>query len=354
MKNFYLNKVNLKSRKQPFIIAEIGVNHGCSIKLAKKQILLAKRGGADAIKFQTYKAESLASKYSPSYWDLKKEKTKNQLELFKKFDKFKIKDYEILAKYFKNLGICFSTTPFDTEIARKINKLVTFFKIASADITNQPLLEEVAKTKKPIILSTGASNINEIMQAKKITPKQAKKKIIITPCILHYPTLNKNANLMMIKDLQEKFPSNYIGYSDHTLPSENMESLLISHIFGAKVIEKHFTHNKKLKGNDHYHAMDYKDLLKTRKIIATYNDLIGKKEKKPIKSEKVSRLNARRSLVASRNLSKGQIIKYSDILIKRPGHGISPMLLKKIVGKKLVVNLREDKIFLKKHFKNFE
>ena len=140
----------------------------------------------------------------------------------------------------------------------------------------------MAKTNKPII-STGASNIQEIKRAIKIIEKKGNKKIIILHCILNYPTENSNANLRMIIDLKKKFKNYYIGYSDHTLPSENMEALFTSYILGAKVIEKHFTHNKSLKGNDHYHAMDYKDLIKFKNLILNYNELLGKEKKNVLK-----------------------------------------------------------------------
>lgn len=329
---------------QPYIIAEIGVNHNCNIKLAKKQILLAKKGGANAVKFQTYKAEKIASKFSKYYWDLKEEKTKSQFSLFKKYDHFSEKDYNELALYCKKIKIDFSSTPFDIECVNYLKKIVKFFKIASSDITNFQLLEKVAKTKLPMVISTGASTIREIKEAVKFIRKFNKKKITILHCTLSYPTQNKNANIGAINDLRLTFPDNYIGYSDHTKSSKNYEVLSLAYLFGAIIIEKHFTHNKRLKGNDHYHSFDNKDLKNFRKKIDEYISIYGKGKKVVLDSEKKSRLNARRSLIINKNLKKGSRVKKNDISIKRPGIGIQPKFFNKVVGKKLKKDKTEDQV----------
>ena len=170
---FNYNKI--KKNKTSYIIAEIGVNHDCSLKKAKKLILLAKKGGAHAAKFQSYKAEKIVKKNSKAYWDLKKEKTKSQYELFSKLDKFEPIDYKKLSLFCKNKKIDFLSTPFDLDSVKFLKPLVPLFKISSSDITNIPLLREIAKTKKPTILSTGASNISEIKKAIKILNKGNKK-----------------------------------------------------------------------------------------------------------------------------------------------------------------------------------
>ena len=248
-----MKKDFFKKLKKPYVIAEIGVNHECSLIRAKKMIRLAKNGGADAVKFQTYKAETLASRYSPAYWDLKKEKTNSQFRLFKKYDKFGFNDYKILFKFCKKIKIDFLSTPFDLNAVKYLKKLISFYKIASADINNFPLLQSVGKTKKPVLISTGASTIKEIKEAVKILKKNGSKSIAIMHCILNYPTENNNANLGMIKNLKETFKNKVIGYSDHTVPDKHMSSLLFAYTLGAQIFEKHFTDNKSLKGNDHYH-----------------------------------------------------------------------------------------------------
>jgi len=331
-----------KKLKKPYIIAEIGVNHECSLKRARGMILKAKKGGADAVKFQTYKAETLASKKSPVYWNTKKEKTKSQYKLFQKFDKFNFKEYKILYFYCKKLRIDFVSTPFDAESVSKLKKFVPFFKIASADINNFPLLVSVAKTLKPVLISTGASTISEIKRAVQMLNKNGAKSISIMHCILNYPTKDKDANLLMIKSLKKEFPKNIIGYSDHTLPDKNMSSLQFAYNLGAEIFEKHFTDNKKLSGNDHYHSMDYKDIITFRRFVENFNTKLGKFTKKPLKSESKSIKFARRSIYSRTKIYKGDKIKNNQIICKRPGTGISPMFWNKVLGKKAKINLDED------------
>ncbi len=346
-----LGKKIVSKKSLPYIIAEIGVNHECSLQMAKKLIYLAKKGGADAAKFQTYKAHLITSKYAKSYWDTKKEKTKSQFELFKKFDLFEKKHYEELSDYCKKLKIEFISTPFDIEAVDMLDKLVKFYKISSSDITNFPLLKKIASKKKPVILSTGASNLKEIREALNCLKKNNCKKIILLHCILNYPTHDKDANLNMISSLQKNFPKHIVGYSDHTLPSEDMKNVTIAYILGARVIEKHFTINKKMTGNDHYHSMDYKDLIKLKNQINEVKLIIGNKEKTYLKSEKNSRKFARRSIVAKNFIKKNQIIKFSDLICKRPGTGLEPAKLNFIIGKKAKRNLKEDQVISKKDIK---
>lgn len=344
-----MNLVKIGKRKitefsKPFIIAEIGVNHECSLKKAKQLVSQAKKSGADVVKFQTYKAEKIASKFSPSYWDRREEKTKNQFELFKKLDHFNEKEYKIIYRFCKKIGIEFASTPFDLESVDMLNNMVTFFKVSSSDITNFPLLKKVASKKKPIILSTGASTIKEIKEALAVI-KKYKNKVILMHCILNYPTLNKNANLRMISSLKKEFPNNLIGYSDHTLPCKNMTNLCTAYSIGATIIEKHFTDNKNQKGNDHYHAMDKNDLkVFLKKSDEIYESLGNHKFKTFIDSEKISRKNARRSIVVTKNVVKGEKITKEILMCKRPGTGIPPKELNKILGKKFNNSLVADTI----------
>ena len=200
----------------PYIIAEIGVNHEGSLKKAEELILLAKEGGADAVKFQTYKAETLASKNSPAYWDTTKEKTKSQFQLFKKYDSFEKEDYVHLYNYSRNNGIDFLSTPFDLDSIDFLDSLIPFYKIASADINNLPFLRKIASKSKPVLLSTGASNTSEIDYAIDILKSNGCDKIGILHCILNYPTADKNASLRMIENLKNNYNNFLIGYSDHT------------------------------------------------------------------------------------------------------------------------------------------
>jgi sialic acid synthase SpsE len=347
-----LGKKLINNLSKPFIIAEIGVNHEGSLSRAKKLILEAKNSGADVAKFQTYKAELIVSKSAKSYWDNKKERTRSQYDLFKKYDLFNEKEYIELYNYCKKVDIEFTSTPFDHNSVDILNPLVNFFKISSSDITNFPLLKKIASKKKPIILSTGASTITEIREAILILRKHGAKKIVIMHCILNYPTSYKNANLRMIVDLKNNFKDYIIGYSDHTLPDPYMTSLVAAYTLGAIVLEKHFTNNKNLKGNDHYHAMDKIDLLNFRDISnRIFLSLGSYASKNYIKTEKLSRLQARRSLITVGNLKKNQILRESNLICKRPGTGISPVHLFKVLGKKVSRNLKDDHILTWKDIK---
>jgi len=327
---------------KPYIIAEAGVNHEGDINLAKRLISEAKEGGAHAIKFQTYKANTIASKNSPAYWDLSKESTDSQYKLFQKYDKFWKKEFEELKNYCDEINIEFMSTPFDIESAKFLNEMMDVIKISSSDITNRPFIEFLCEFNKPIILSTGASNLDEIHEAVEwIYNKQVP--FALLQCILNYPTENRNANLGMIKDLQKKFPNTLIGYSDHTLPHD-MKVLEIATLLGASILEKHFTHDKNLPGNDHYHAMDKDDLKIFHANLEHTFSILGSQEKYALDDENPARLNARRSLVASSNVKKGQIILKEHLTWKRPAHGISPKDINEVIGMKAMRLIEEDEI----------
>lgn len=339
------NKVIAKDGiSKPFIIAEAGVNHEGDIEKAKLMIKQASSAGADAIKFQTYRAEKLASKYASSYWDTDKESTKSQYELFKKYDKFWQNEFTELSKYAKENNILFLSTPFDFESADILEPLVPAYKIASADITNYPLLEYIANKGKPILLSTGASNISEIWKAIETIEKTGNNQIILLHCVLNYPTPYINANLGMIKDMVIKFPDYIIGYSDHTLPDKLKEIFITSWLLGAKVIEKHFTYDKSLPGNDHYHSMDQTDLMNIVDEIEFIASILGNTCKHSQEQEEISRLNARRSIVATKFIPKGKIIEKEDLAIKRPGTGIPPEFINYLIKSTALRDINEDEI----------
>ena len=248
--------------KPPYVIAEAGVNHEGDLNLAKRLVREAAEGGADAIKFQTYKAENIASRNSPAYWDMNKEPIESQFQLFKKYDKFWKKEYEDLRTFSDSCGIEFISTPFDRESAFFLNDLMNVFKISSSDITNRPFIEYICQFEKPIILSTGASYLHEIVEAVEWI-EAFDNQLALLHCVLNYPTKDENANLGMIPDLRKRFPDKLVGYSDHTLPGD-MKVLEMATLLGARILEKHFTYDKALAGNDHYHAMDKQDLLTLR------------------------------------------------------------------------------------------
>lgn len=337
---------------KPYIIAEIGVNFFDTAKIenitpleaAKKYIYEAKKAGANAAKFQSYKAETIVSKNSPAYWDTDKEPTKTQYELFKKLDSFNEKDFKTLMEYCKKIGIDFMSTPFDFNSADYLENMVNIYKISSSDITNLPFLKYIAKKGKPIYLSTGASYLSEIDVAVRVLEENGCKEIVLMHCVLSYPTKNEDANLNMIKHLKSAFPQYKIGYSDHTLPDKSMIILTTSYLFGAEVIEKHFTLDKTLVGNDHYHAMDPKDLKLFIDNINLLNLIGGSSIKSVLDCELVPRREARRSIVVNKNMKKGEIISSNDIMLKRPGIGISPNYFDFVIGKVLCCDVYEDDI----------
>lgn len=326
--------MNKKFKKlNPYLIAEIGVNHECSIKKAKKMIDECKLNGADAVKFQYYKAEKIASKNANAYWDTKKEKTKTQVKLFKKYDKFDYKDYFTLSKYCKRKNIDFLCTAFDLESSKKINSLVKYHKIASADLTNIPLVELTAKFNKIIFLSTGASTLNEINDTIKIIKKYNKKKIYLLHCVLNYPTPLDKANLANIEVLRKKFKNVEIGYSDHTVPDKQDGCLALKQAtsMGSLVLEKHYTYNKKLKGNDHYHSMDKKDLLN----FSNWLQKIQKIQKFSKPNQIKARENARRRICAKVFIKKNMKLSSSNLIALRSNKGIDVKQWHKIIGRRV-------------------
>ncbi|MBL7943705.1 MAG: N-acetylneuraminate synthase family protein [Flavobacteriales bacterium] len=338
----YLSTWRPEVIRRPYIIAEAGVNHEGSMELAKRLIHEAAEGGADAIKFQTYKAETIASKDSPYYWDITKEPTRSQFELFQKYDKFWKKEYEELARICETAGISFLSTPFDAESVHFLEPLMDVYKISSSDITNLPFIELMCAKGKPILLSTGASYKWEVMQAVETIARYGNP-LCLLHCVLNYPTEDRNAHLGMIRDLQKSFPDAVPGYSDHTLPYD-MHTLEVAVLLGAAVLEKHFTHDKSLPGNDHYHAMDKHDLAHFHKRLDRTFELLGGFTLTALPEETPARANARRSLVAKKPIAAGQIITADDLTWKRPASGISPRDIDQVLGKKAARNIGEDDV----------
>jgi N-acetylneuraminate synthase len=338
----FLEHYSPKKINTPYVIAEAGVNHEGSMDLAKRLIDEAAEGGAHAIKFQTYKAETIASKHSPYYWDITKEPTRSQFELFKKYDSFWKSEYEKLARHCETAGIAFMSTAFDAESAYFLNDLMEVYKISSSDLTNTPFIELQCSFGKPIILSTGAAYKWEVMEAVETIEKFGNP-LCLMHCVLNYPTPDANAHLGMIKDLISSFPQVVPGYSDHTLPYD-MHTLEVATLLGAAVLEKHFTHDKTLPGNDHYHAMDKEDLKHFFKRFARTSELLGSFEMTALPDEAPARANARRSLVAQTNIPKGTIIEEKHLTWKRPASGVSPKFIKEVIGKTSLTDIQEDDV----------
>lgn len=352
MREFRVGERLITEESKPFTIAEIGVNHYDIAKnigtdplsAAKIMIDVAANSGADSVKFQTYKADKIASKNSPGYWDKTKEAANSQYELFCRYDMFDELDYKALAEHCYKRGVVFLSTPFDFDSADFLEKLMPIYKISSSDITNEPFLEHIASKGKPILLSTGASTIEEIDRALSTIIRAGVNEVALMHCILNYPTNYRDANLLMIRDLIEKFQENIIGYSDHTLPDQNMVVLTSAINLGARIVEKHFTLDKSLPGNDHYHSMDGDDLKTLNQNIELVWQVYGNKDKEPLSSEFDSRLFARRSIVASQDIEKGSRITREHLCYKRPGTGIEPFRINEVLDRIAAKKIRADEL----------
>ena len=340
-----IDDTDIDELSKPYLIAEIGVNQfdiaeerGIPpIEAAKKMVTEAVEAGVDAVKFQSYSAESLASENSPAYWDTSEESTESQYELFKKYDDFGAEEFKEIANWtVESHDADFLSTPFDFHAVDYLEDLVPAYKIASADITNHPLLRKVASKGKPVLLSTGASTIGEIDEAVGVIEDEAAEQspeICLLHCVLQYPTDEENANLGMIEHIADIYPEYTVGYSDHVPPDDSMITLLNSVVHGADIIEKHFTLDKTLEGNDHYHAMDPDDVRRFRENTERLVKTTGGHKKRPIEAEEDSRKHARRSLVAAKDIAEGETITREHIEIKRPGTGIPPKMVNLVVGR---------------------
>ena len=337
---------------KPYLIAEMGVNFYDTakslniepIEAAKLYIDKAAEAGVDCAKFQSYKANTIVSKNSPAYWDTTKEPTKTQYELFLKHDSFGEKEYRELCDYTHEKGLDFTSTPFDYASVDYLEDMVDFYKISSSDLSNIPFIRYIGSKGKPVYISVGAAYLSEVDEAIRNLKEVGCKEIVIFHCVLSYPTDPKDANLRVIETLKKNFPDVKVGFSDHVAPDEGMITLATAYLLGAEVIEKHFTLDKTLPGNDHYHAGDPEDF---RKAIANFkliDSILGSAEKTVLDCELVPRREARRSLVFTRDMKKGEVISEKDIMAKRPGTGISPQYTEIVVGRKILQDLAEDTV----------
>lgn len=337
---------------KPYVIAEIGVNFYDTAKelnitpleAAKLYIDKAADAEIDCAKFQSYKAGTISSKNSPAYWDTRKEPTKTQYELFQKFDHFGESEYTELAYYTHLKGMDFTSTPFDYESADYLEPLVDFYKISSSDLSNIPFIRYIGAKGKKVILSAGAAFLSEVDEAIRALKESGCRDIAILHCVLSYPTDPKNANLRIIQTLKNIFPNVGIGYSDHVAPDETMMTLATAYLMGAEIIEKHFTLDKTLSGNDHYHAGDPKDFKKAISNFRWIDNVLGSGEKTVLDCEMLPRREARRSLVLTRNIKSGETITEKDIMAKRPGTGISPKFSDMVIGRQINTSAEEDTI----------
>lgn len=323
------------------IIAEAGVNHNGSLETAKKLVDAACEAGADIVKFQTAKLDSLVSKYAPmaEYQKNNTGRDDSQKEMLRKllltFD-----DFRKLSAYCKKKGIEFLSTPFDIESIIFLNALQDVWKIPSGEITNYPYLCEIGKTGKEVILSTGMSDMKEISDAVSVLKENGAPKITLLHCTTEYPALIEEINLNAMKTLQIEFGCN-VGYSDHT---EGIEAALAATAMGAVIIEKHFTLDKNMPGPDHKASIEPKELKILVEGIRKIEKALGSPAKKPCASEMKNRTAARKSIVAAQTIHRGEIFTEKNLTTKRPGNGISPMRWKEILGMAAKRDFDEDEM----------
>lgn len=337
---------------KPYLIAEIGVNFydtACvmgitPLEAAKLYIDKVAEAGIDCAKFQSYKAGTIVSKKSPAYWDITKEPTKTQYELFLKYDSFDEAEYRELCEYTHSKGIDFTSTPFDYAAADYLEDMVDFYKISSSDLSNLPFIQHIGAKGKPVVLAVGAAYLSEVDEAVRTLKESGCKDITILQCVLSYPTDPQNANLRIIETLKKVFPDVKVGLSDHVAPDDTMMTLAVAYMLGSDVIEKHFTLDKTLHGNDHYHAGEPEDFKKAIANFKWIDTVLGSPEKTVLECERIPRREARRSLVLARDMKAGEAIKKEDLMPKRPGTGISPIYTDIIVGRNVVKDLEEDTI----------
>ena len=331
-----------------YFIAEIGVNHEGDLVQALEMVEQVARSGAHAAKFQAYKAEKLVVSSAKAYWDTTFEKETSQLALFKKYDSFGAKEYQKIQEKCIDCGVDFLATPFDLEAVEMLDTLMNSFKIASADLTNNPLLKAVGKKEKHVILSCGASSYDEIETALKILQEAGAPSIDLLHCVLNYPCKITNSHLSHISNLKARFESDvvHVGYSDH-IPSAEVDDdqLVVALALGCRVFERHFTYDTSLEGNDHYHALDEQHMTniikRMEQILPSINGCV---EEEVLHNQMNARKQARRSLVLVRSLKKGDTLKETDLICKRPGTGISPIAIESIIGRSLLVDLADDTI----------
>ncbi len=337
---------------KPYVIAEMGVNfydtarelNISPLEAAKLYIDKACEAGIDCAKFQSYKANTIASKNSPAYWDTTKESTPTQYELFLKYDSFGEKEYKELCDYTHSKGMDFTSTPFDYQSADYLENMVDFYKISSSDLSNLPFIRHIGSKGKPVVISVGAAYLSEVDEAVRTLIESDCSDLTILHCVLSYPTAPENANLRIIETLKKDFPNVKVGFSDHVAPDATMMTLATAYLMGAEVIEKHFTLNKTLPGNDHYHSGDPEDFKKAIDNFRWIDTVLGSGEKTVLDCEIVPRREARRSLVLTRSMKAGEPITKDDIIPKRPGVGISPVYTDIVIGRKVKTDLTEDTI----------
>lgn len=324
-----------------YIIAEAGVNHNGSFELARKLVDAAKTAGVDCIKFQTFKSKSLVS-HTAQKADYQKDTTGDgsQVDMLTKLE-LSYDEFLKLKEYCDKIDITFLSTPFDFDSIEFLNSMdMPFWKIPSGEVTNLPYLLALAKTRKPVVMSTGMCEMDEIEAAIKVLRENGTKEIKLLHCNTEYPTPFEDVNLRAMQTMKDVFGLE-VGYSDHT---KGIEVPVAAVALGATVIEKHFTLDRNMEGPDHKASLEPDELAKMVQSIRHIEKALGCGEKRPSPSEKKNIAVARKSVVAKRMIKAGDELNEYNITVKRPGTGISPMKWFDVIGTKAVRDFQEDEL----------
>jgi N,N'-diacetyllegionaminate synthase len=323
-----------------FIIAEAGVNHNGDLLLAQQLIDVAYEAGADAIKFQTFKTEKLVtiSAGKAEYQNKNDPDTNTQYTMLKKLE-LSAADFKKLSAYAKKRGIIFLSTAFDNESIDLLTRLnVPAFKVPSGEITNFPYLKKIAQQKKPVILSTGMSTLDEVKEAVACLRDEGCSDLVILHCTTSYPAPPGSVNLRVMDTLIDVFHLP-VGYSDHT---EGIAVSIAAVARGACIIEKHITLDRTLPGPDHAASLEPEDLRKMVAGIRTVEQALGKSDKTPHSCEYGNRSIARKSVIAAIPVPKGSVLTERMLALKRPGDGIEPKFLPELLGKRVKIAIKQD------------
>ena len=324
-----------------YVIAEAGVNHDCKLDQGKALVDAAKAAGFDAIKFQSYTASKIATRVAPRYWVEPKDPTGTQWDTFAKLDKLSGDEFKSLIAYARATGLVAFSTPFDDEAVDFLVSLdMPAYKIASADLTCKPLLEHVARAKKPVILSTGTSTLAEIDEALETLAANGCDEAVLLHCTLKYPCPPEGINLRMMTHMMQAFPGIPVGLSDHSLGISVPQAAVA---LGACMIEKHFTIDKRIQGSpDHHLSVDPVEGRLLMDGIRTIEKAFGKSVKGLEPLEKEAFLYARRSVTSAKPIAEGATISRDMLTYKRPGTGISPRHFDLVIGRTAKQEIPED------------
>lgn len=337
-----IDRESMSKNNKIFIIAEAGVNHNGSVSIAKKMIDAAAKAGADAVKFQTFRAEELATRRAPKakYQQESEKLHETQYAMLKKME-LSAHDHKELMRYCAARNIKFLSSPFDMESIDLLNSMgLAVFKIPSGEITNLPYLKKIGALRKKVILSTGMADFREVKKAVEIllSAGTSRRDITVMHCTTEYPAPFKEANLRAIVTLKNKLKMR-IGYSDHT---EGVEAAIAASALGASVIEKHFTLDRCMAGPDHKASIEPDELEKFVKAIRNIELALGNGIKRSSASESRNRMIVRKSIVAKRPIRRGEAFTDDNIAAKRPSGGISPMNWKKVLGRTARKDFKRD------------